>query len=218
MNGVKVYIVLKLKMYMVESEIQRDYDSFGGTEPPAGANGYDPERILSPKEIMMHYPYLREIVGCLPDGLIEMFLIPLKLMAPMYGIIYGLEHRVEGLIEPCLAGQKMSESGDWRARCMEGRYQMLIERWMMPFLQVVPGGAGMMKLFLEWHAIFLRFCPTLLLMSLVAPEEFAKAKFWSYTVDDVQLPWPFGGPSHEGTICKGETCPVIFTKSSKSGV
>ena len=195
---------------MVEHEIQRDYDSFGGTKPPSESNDYDPERILSPKEIMMHYPYLREIVGCLPDEFIEMVLIPLKLMAPVYGIVYGLEHRVEGLIEPCLAGQKMSESGDWRARCMEGRYQMLIERWMMPFLKAVPGGEGMMRLFLDYHGIFLRFCPTLLLMALVAPKEFALEKYWSYDIDDVALPWPFTKSDSPKTSCEGGTCPVLM--------
>lgn len=172
------------------------------------------EEILSVKEMLMHYPIISDIVRCIPDELIEMLVAPLRMMSPIYTMMYQFEHMLESFIEPFLFGQSRNESDDPMMRCMEGRYNLFMQKWLKPFMSMVPCGGQFFDVFIELHKIWVKYCPTYLMMSIVAPEEFAKRKYWDNfpepELSDIpvigKLPC-IGGGSSCNSGCSTSVCP-----------
>ena len=121
---------------------------------------------------------LRDIVKIIPPQFIDSMLIPLKAMSPMYTFMYSFEHIIESFIEPCLMGESRKDSINPMMRCMEGRYNMVLEKYLMPIVGQIPIIGDLFRMFLELHKVWIRYCPTYLMMAIVAPKEFAKEKYW----------------------------------------
>ena len=106
-----------------------------------------------------------------------------------YGLIYGLEHRLETPLDECIYGYSRDELGDmgeWRFKCAEGRLNMCYESIdesmsKKPLIRIMWFPTHLfMKAFITVHKDWVRWCPIYKLMTIIAPQEFAQKEWHSY--------------------------------------